>query len=137
MQTIANMMHRDVLSVTQDQTMREAIELFRIRRIRHLPVVEEGQLVGIVTDRDTKRATPSLLSEGGRDEYDRVLDTTRVSQIMTRDPITVTPQTLISDALDILIDRKVGALPVIEGSSLVGIVTDIDFLRAFKASLKG
>jgi acetoin utilization protein AcuB len=137
MQDIETMMHRDVVSVSPDQSMREVIEIFRIRRIRHLPVVEEGKVVGIVTDRDTKRATPSLLSHGGRDEYDRVLDTTRVSQIMTRDPITVTSRTPMIDALEILIDRKIGALPVVEGSSLVGIVTDIDFLRAFKASLKG
>ncbi len=132
---ITQIMTRNVATVTPEQTMREVLNLFRSRQIRHVPVVEDLRLVGIVTDRDIKRATPSLLSGGGQDEYNRIIDETCVSQIMTRDPITVAPETPLKSALEIVIDRKVGALPVVSDGVLLGIVTDIDFLRAFLATL--
>ena len=62
-------------------------------------------------------------------KYDRVLATTKVAQFMTREPITVTPKTGLKAAVEIFIERKVGALPVVEDDRLVGILTDIDMLR--------
>jgi acetoin utilization protein AcuB len=99
-------------------------------------VVESGKVVGIVTDRDIKRATPSLLSGVDQEEYDRILTTTAVSQVMTRSPFTVTPSMRLKDAVKILIDRKFGALPVVESGKLVGIVSAIDLLRAFHDQLE-
>src|ERR1700674_2647259 len=110
---IAEIMTRTVVTLTQEQTLRDAVELLRSKHIRHLPVVEDSKLIGIVTDRDVKRATPSLLSGVDRDEYDRVLDETKVTQLMTREPITVTPDTGLKAAVKIFIDRKVGAIPVV------------------------
>ena len=75
---IAEVMSRSVVTLQPEQTLRDAVELLRSKHIRHLPVVEDGRLIGIVTDRDVKRATPSLLSGVDRDEYDRVLDETKI-----------------------------------------------------------
>ena len=129
-------MSRSVVTLQPEQTLRDAVELLRSKHIRHLPVIEDGRLIGIVTDRDVKRATPSLLSGVDRDEYDRVLDETKIAQIMTREPMTVTPESELKAAVKVFIDRKVGALPVVSGSQLVGIVTEIDLLRVFHSILK-
>ena|SRR5258708_3029053 len=132
---VEDIMTRSVLTIAPEQTLRDALELLRSKRIRHLPVVEHAKLVGIVTDRDVKRATPSLLSGVEREEYDRVLDATTVSQFMTRDPLTIEPDMALKAAVKVFIDRKVGALPVVADGRLIGIVTEIDLLRAFHAML--
>jgi len=133
---VKDVMIRSVVTVTPEQTLRDAIELLQSKHIRHLPVVEDSRLIGIVTDRDIKRATPSLLSGVGREEYDRVLDETKVTQLMTREPITVTPDSGLKAAVKIFIERKVGAIPVVVDGRLAGIVTEIDLLRVFHGMLK-
>ncbi len=104
-------------------------------RIRHAPVVSDEKVIGILTDRDVKRASPSALSGIDQTQYDRVLNETRVGQAMTRNPFTVTPSTSIRDAIKVLIDRKYSALPVVEGDRLVGIITGTDMLRLFHETL--
>jgi acetoin utilization protein AcuB len=126
---IEDVMSRSVVTLTTEQTLREAIDLLRSNRIRHLPVVDDSKIVGIVTDRDVKRATPSVVSGVARDEYDRVLATTKVAQFMTREPLTVTPKSGLKAAVEIFIERKVGALPVVDDGHVVGILTEIDILR--------
>jgi len=125
-------MSRSVVTLTTEQTLRDAIDLLRSNRIRHLPVVDDSKVVGIVTDRDVKRATPSVVSGVARDEYDRVLATTKVAQFMTREPLTVTPKSGLKAAVEIFIERKVGALPVVEDGHVVGILTEIDILRVVR-----
>ncbi len=127
---IAEIMTGSVVTLSPDQKLREAIQLFRTRRIRHLPVVDaESRLVGIVTDRDVKQATPSLHSGVDQDGYERILDETRIDQVMTREPTTISPDAPLKAAARIFIGDKVGALPVVEDGRLVGIVTSIDLLR--------
>lgn len=126
---VEDVMTRDVVTLTPEHTLRDAIDLLRSKRIRHLPVVEAQRLVGIVTDRDVKRATPSVLTGVGKDEYDNSLLTIKVSQLMTREPITVPRQSALKSAVEIFINRKVGALPVVDDGHLVGILTEIDILR--------
>ena len=126
---VEDVMSRSVVTLTPTQTLRDAINLLQSHRIRHLPVVDESKVVGIVTDRDVKRATPSVVSGVARDEYDRVLATIKVAQFMTREPLTVTPKSGLKAAVEIFIERKVGALPVVEDGHVVGILTEIDILR--------
>ncbi len=132
----ADIMSRSLVTLTSEQTLRDAMNLFRSKHIRHLPVLADEKLIGIVTDRDAKRATPSLLSGVERDEFDRVLDTIKIEQFMTRDPITIAPVDSVKAVLKIFIERKVGALPVVSDGVLVGIVTEIDLLRVFHEMLE-
>jgi len=132
---VSDCMTREVLTLGEEQSLREALSLQQRHKIRHIPVVADGRIVGILTDRDLKRASPSLLSGINQEQYDELLDTTRVGQVMTRNPHTVTPATALKDVAEILIDGKFGALPVIEGNRLVGIITDIDLLRALHEML--
>jgi acetoin utilization protein AcuB len=125
---VREVMSPSVVTLTPDETLLDAINRLRSNHIRHLPVIDASTLVGIVTDRDVKRATPSVLS-GNQEEYNRVIATTRVAQFMTRDPLTVTPATNLKAAIELFIDRKIGAIPVVEGGRLVGILSDLDILR--------
>ncbi|HKB79141.1 MAG TPA: CBS domain-containing protein [Thermoanaerobaculia bacterium] len=126
---VRDVMVESVLTVTPEQTLRDALELLQSKRIRQVPVLEDGRLVGIITDRDIKRATPSILSHIDRAEYDGVLDQTLVRQLMTREPMTITPDAPLKSAVKIFISRKVGALPVLEDGVLVGLITQADALR--------
>ena len=128
---VSDRMTREVVTLDEEQSLREALSLQQRHKIRHIPVVADGSIVGILTDRDLKRASPSLLSGISQERYNELLDTTRVGQIMTRNPQTVTPATPLKDVVKILIEGKFGALPVIEKNQLVGIITEIDLLRAF------
>ncbi len=126
---VSDRMTREVVTLEEEQSLREALTLQQLHKIRHIPVVADGRVVGILTDRDLKRASPSLLSGIDQKQYDELLETIRVGQIMTRNPHTVTPATPLKHVAEILIDRKFGALPVIENNLLVGIITEIDLLR--------
>ena len=136
MRTVEERMTREVVTLTENASLRDALALLQRHRIRHIPVVNGQILVGIITDRDIKRATPSLLSGASQEDYDRVLAGTHVVQVMTRDPFSVTPSTSLKDATKLLAERKYGALPVVEGGRLVGILTNTDLLRAFYESLE-
>jgi len=127
---VSDRMTRDVVTLDEEQSLREALTLQRRHKIRHIPVVTDGHVIGILTDRDLKRASPSLLSGISQEKYDELLDTTLVGQVMTRTPQTVTPETSIKEVAKILVEQKFGSLPVTEADQLVGIITDIDLLGA-------
>lgn len=133
---VSEIMTKEVVTLQEEQSLREALGLLQRHRIRHVPVVSGTRLIGIVTDRDLKRATPSLLSGIDREAFDRVLDETRVGQVMTRNPYTVTPSMSLKDAAKILIDQRFGALPVIEAGKLIGIITETDLLKALHDMLE-
>jgi acetoin utilization protein AcuB len=104
---------------------------------RRLPVVEDGRLIGIVTDRDLRRASnsPLVVRERWYDNF--LMDHIQVGACMTSEPITVAPRTLIVDAACILRDHKIGGLPVVDGHRLVGIVTETDLLNYLIDLLRG
>lgn len=126
---VSEIMTREVVALRPESNLREAIAVIQKFRIRHIPVVENGKLEGIVTDRDIKRATPSLHGGVSQEDYERVLNDTRLFQVMTRDPLSVPPDASLKSVAKILVDKKYGALPVVADGVLVGIVSDIDLLR--------
>ncbi len=122
-------MTRDPITVSEDTSMKEAMLLLRTHHIRHLPVANGKVLVGLVSDRDIRKASPSLLSGIGKNDYEQVLEDTSVGRIMTREPFTVTETTTLADAVSVLLEKKFGSLPVVDGDELVGIFTEIDALK--------
>jgi acetoin utilization protein AcuB len=123
-------MTRAPLTVTATETIGEADDLMSQNKIRQLPVVKGKELVGIITDRDLLSfLSGSLLASP---EQRELALKTRVREIMTSDPITVGPDDDLEEAVELLIEEKVGGIPVVdETEGLVGIVTYVDVLRCF------
>jgi len=134
---VGEYMTRDPITVSEDTSMKEAMLLLRTHHIRHLPVANGKVLVGLVSDRDIRKASPSLLSGIGKNDYEQVLEDTSVGRIMTREPFTVTETTTLADAVSVLLEKKFGSLPVVDGDELVGIFTEIDALKILLRQLNG
>jgi acetoin utilization protein AcuB len=134
---VGDVMTRDPISAEEDTSIKEAMLLLRTHHIRHLPVTTGRVLVGMVSDRDIRLASPSLLSGIAKADYERVLEDTPIARIMTREPFTVQEDTSLVDAVKVLIEKKFGGLPVVNGRELVGIFTQIDALKILLRSLNG
>ncbi len=118
--------------VAPDVSVPEALKLMHERHIRRLPVVDHGgHLVGIVSDRDLLRASPSPATSLSVWEIAYLLNEVKVHSVMTRKVITVTGDTPLEDAARIMADEKIGGLPVLADGELVGIITETDLFRAF------
>ena len=128
-------MKRDLVTVTPAATVEAAARQLTAHRIHHLPVVEEGnRLVGIVSDTDLRNATLDGMFGGVADRGDSGRPVT-VGEIMTRELVTLSPGDTLDDAMLILSRQRIGALPVVEGDRLVGIVTKADILSALLSTL--
>ena len=124
-------MQTDVMTLQASESLSKAVEVTTASRIRHLPILDGDRLVGMVSDRDIKRACPSALIEGSEDEFGRVLKQTQVHRIMRRAPVTAGPDAPLAELVRLMLDNRIGAVPIVEGQRLVGIVTESDVLRAF------
>jgi len=126
---VADIMSSDLVTLAEDDTLAEARSCMDRGRIRHLPVVRDGRLVGLVTHRDLLAASLSVFAEVSRSEQRRLFSRIPVRELM-HDAVTVGPDTQVRDAARILIESNFGCLPVVDAKgALVGIVTEADFLR--------
>jgi len=123
---VEDSMTREVTTLEPDATAAEALTLCRERRIRHLPILEEGRLVGIVSDRDLRTAAPVL----GDSDRAAALEQIRVADVMNWEVFTAHPQDPIEDAASDMYERKIGCLPVVSDGNLVGIITSTDVMHA-------
>lgn len=120
------------ITITAAETLQGAMELMAMKRIRHLPVVDaHGALIGLVTDRDLRRLAPSPLFKGDRED---AMDHTTVERAMVRAPTTIEASQNLKVAVHVFVDKKYGALPVLQNGKLVGILTPIDMMRAWLKS---
>jgi acetoin utilization protein AcuB len=128
---VRSRMTPDVYTVSPDTTIAEALNVTRSHRIRHLPVLSEGRLVGLVTDRDLRLAMPPIWADQ-RDELKSALHTRTVGEVMVQDKdiITAPPVTPVEEAAKLLYENRIGCLPIMDGAELVGILTETDLLRA-------
>jgi CBS domain-containing membrane protein len=125
-----DLMTTDLVTLTEDETLADAQRCMARGRIRHLPVVRDRRLVGLITHRDLLAASFSIFAEVNHGEQRRIFSTVRVVELMHRDVITVLPDLDVAEAAHILLENKYGCLPVVDGSgTLLGIVTEADFLR--------
>jgi len=127
---VDDVMTRDPLTVTATETIGEADDLMSQNKIRQLPVVKGKELIGIITDRDIRSfLSGSLLASP---EQREMTLKTRIREIMTSEPITVGPDDDLEEVVELLIEEKVGGIPVVDATEgLVGIVTYVDVLRCF------
>ncbi|MDH3258404.1 MAG: CBS domain-containing protein, partial [Deltaproteobacteria bacterium] len=125
-------MRKNPVWVDEEDSMKKAIDLLKEKGIRHLPVLRDGEkLVGIVSDRDIKAASPSPATSLEIREIYYLLDKIKIKQIMTKKPYTVSMGTPVEEAALIMREKKIGALPVVKDGKLIGIITETDILDAF------
>jgi acetoin utilization protein AcuB len=128
----------NLITARPDTPVLEARQTMLKTKIRHLLVTEEGGLlVGIVTDRDIRLNLPSQATSLSVWEINHLLMKLTVGQVMTESVITVGPDRDAADAARLMLDHRIGALPVTDGGRLIGIVTETDMLRAFVRSFDG
>jgi len=131
---VRELMTGAIIAVGPDTPMLDARHLMVKERIRHLLVTEGDRLVGIVTDRDIRLNLPSQATSLSVWEVNHLLTKLTVGKVMTGSVITVGPDRAARDAAQLMLDHKIGALPVMDGGRLVGIVTETDMLRAYVKS---
>ncbi len=123
---VKDSMTREVVTLSPEDTAKTALALCRERRIRHLPVMEEGRLVGIASDRDFRAAAPPLGDPGRAAALAEIL----VGEVMVREVVTAVSDDPIEQAANTMRERRIGCLPVLESGELVGIITASDVMDA-------
>ncbi|MHC1789299.1 CBS and ACT domain-containing protein [Solidesulfovibrio sp.] len=130
---VGDWMSTDVATVTEDASMIKAGRIMRDKKIRRLPVVDkDGRLIGIVSERDLKAASPSTATSLDMYEMTYLLSELKVKTIMTKNPVAIRSTDTVERAALIMRDRKFGSLPVLDAAGKVaGIITDTDIFRLF------
>ena len=135
---VKDRMTPDPVVITTDTSLKEALEIVRSKPFRHLPVLDEnGKLVGIVTEKSLVYASPTSTTALSVFEVDYILSRTKVGQIIQGSVISVGPDWPIEEAARVMVDRRIGCLPVIEDDKLIGIISDTDIFRVFVEGLGG
>lgn len=135
---ISEFMTPNPITVQIDTKVPDALRLMKEKNVRRLPVLDkDGLLVGIVSDKDLLYASPSPATTLAVWELPDLLSRIKVKHVMTKNVITVSPKTTVEEAARILADNKIGGLPVLAGSELVGIVTETDLFKLFLELLGG
>lgn len=122
-------MTSELVIASPELKLPDALQLMKEHNIRRLPVCEQGKLIGIVTRGDLRGAQPSEATSLSIFELHYLVGRITLDQIMTREPVCVTPTTTVQDAANIMLQRKISGLPVMEHDRLVGIITESDIFR--------
>jgi acetoin utilization protein AcuB len=129
--TVGDCMSVDPVTVAPNDSLQRVVELLRRRDIRAVPVVEDGKLIGIVTDRDVRQVAPAYPLFRDEDEIRRYTENLTVTAAMTADPMTVAVDTPLVEAAKVLETYRISSLPVLDRHRLVGILSVTDLLRVF------
>ena len=135
--SVGSMMQTQVITATPTMSLAEVQRVMRDSNIRHVPVVAGTRLVGIITDRDLREATPSPATTLTRGEIAYQMATTPIKTCMTTDVVWISPDITMVDAARVLVQRTIDCLPVVDHGTLVGVVTAIDCVRALLQTASG
>ena len=126
---VNELMAADVVTVDRNDDLRLVDDIMAERQIRHIPVVEDGAVVGLVSQRDVFKARMSSTMGYGELGQRTFLHTVAVKEIMAHPVLTVAPDTTVNEAVDLIIEKGIGCLPVVRDQQLVGIVTKTNLLQ--------
>lgn len=134
--TVGDVMTRQVMVLNVEDNLDKVMKAMEHFHIRHVPVVDGEKVVGIVTHRDILAVMHSKLGPNAtKDESSGLYDRTFVINVMTKDPLTVTPETTLKDVVKLLREHKIGGFPVVSNDKLVGIITETDVLLVLEKLL--
>jgi len=126
---VSQWMTRKVFTVAPDDSVTDVVRIMKEQGIKHIPVVKDGRLKGIISDRDIKEFSPSRATTLDMYELHYLLANTKVLELMKTKVITTSPEVPVEEAAMLMYDQGVGCLPVLEGGILVGIISDRDIFR--------
>ncbi|MBZ5750131.1 acetoin utilization AcuB family protein [Metabacillus rhizolycopersici] len=125
---VRQIMNKNVITLSSKDTIRLALETMKQNRIRHIPIVKENDcLVGIITERDVKDASPSIFQRGLNEDFLNK----PIKSIMSTNLITGHPLDFVEEIAAVLIEHKIGCLPILQDGRLVGLLTETDLLHTF------
>jgi CBS domain-containing membrane protein len=131
-----DLMTRDVVTLDERTTLDNLEQALHALRFRHAPVIDGPKLIGLVSERDVLRVGASSVLPNRRDQDRFVAKLVRVGDIMTRDVVTVGPDAALTDVAALMLERKLGCVPVVEtDGTLLGVITEGDFVRLAKTWL--
>lgn len=128
-QFVKDWMTQNPVTISAKSTLPEAHNVMREKKVRRLPVLDHDKLVGIISLTDVMEAKPSDATTLSIYELNYLLAKLTVSKIMSKSVMTVTPETTVADAARMMLDYKIGGIPVVDGEMLVGIITESDIFR--------
>ena len=130
---VRSRMTKNPITITRQTTVADALDLMRQNNIRRLPVMEKDQLVGIVTDRDLSRVSPSPATSLSIFEINYLLAKMKIADVIPKkqNVITISPNAYVEEAALLMREHKIGALPVLEDNKLVGIITETNIFDSF------
>ncbi len=131
MKLVRDIMVREVATLDVNDELSLANDIMRLGRIRHLPVVEGSKLVGIISERDLFRSSLAQALGYGTKASRDLMKTIRIRDIMVSEVLTVHPDMALGDAVKIMVEKKIGCLPVVEDNRLVGLLTETDVLLQY------
>ncbi len=129
MKTVGDIMTREVITLGRNDSLQLAKDILRLDRLRHFLVVDDGIVVGVVSQRDLYKASLGSVLKYGEKAQQAFLEGISVKEVMSDPPITISPNVPVQEAARLMMERKIGCLPVLEGPKLVGIVTESDMLK--------
>jgi predicted transcriptional regulator len=128
---VKEIMVKEVATLDINDELSLANDIIRLGRIRHLPVVDGTKLAGIISERDLFRSSLAQALGYGTKATRDLMKTLHIKDVMVPEVITVTPETEVTDAVRLMVNRKIGCLPVVEGDRLVGLITETDILTQY------
>jgi acetoin utilization protein AcuB len=128
---VGERMSRPVIAVSPESSINDVLAMFKQEHIRRAPVLKDGKLVGIVSDRDLLNASPSSVTTLSIWELHYLISKVKVKTVMSKKVITVSKETPIEEAARIMADKKIGGLPVMDGDKVVGMITETDLFKIF------
>jgi acetoin utilization protein AcuB len=128
---VGKRMSSPVLSVSPDLSVPDALAMMTKEKIRHMPVIEKGKLVGIVTKSDLLNASPSKATSLSVWEINYLINKIKVCDVMTKKVLTTTEDSTIEEAARVMSDHKISCLPVMRGKEVVGIITETNLFKIF------
>jgi CBS domain-containing protein len=127
--TVRDIMTPEVTTLGRNESLQFVKDIMTLGRVRHFPVVDEGKVVGIVSQRDLYKASLGSVMKYGEKAQRSFLEGIAVKEVMCEPVITIAPHASAKEAARLMMEKKIGCLPVLEGHTLVGIVTETDMLK--------
>ena len=127
--TVRDIMTTEVTTLGRNDSLQLVTDIMTLGRVRHFPVIDDGKVVGVVSQRDLYKASLGSVMKYGEKAQRAFLEGIPVKEVMSDPPITIAPHAAVQDAARLMMEKKIGCLPVLEGAQLAGIVTETDMLK--------